>query len=183
MCPSGATCLTTDCCYSVLALCKSNPSCWSRTKRTSSWFHWQLTCSRHEIAAKLMNWRYTTITHLMLYSSSTTQEDKTEIRKVIDSWLLFNTKNIDWCLTQMWTIIQLYRDKNKLYSSEWLLYNANSFKIGICYISAKHAALRRKSKDWLARNQNDVSEWSDMSHHGLLLQCASTMQIQPIMLV
>jgi hypothetical protein len=62
----------------------------------------------------------------MLYSSSTTQEDKTEIRKVIDSWLLFNTKNIDCCLTQMWTIIQLYRDKNKLYSSEWLLFNANS---------------------------------------------------------
>jgi hypothetical protein len=26
------------------------------------------------------------------------------------------------------------------------------------------------SKDWLARNQNNVSEWSDMSTHGLLLQ-------------
>jgi hypothetical protein len=25
----------------------------------------------------------------------------------------------------------------------------------------KQAALRRKSKDWLARNQNNVSEWSD----------------------
>jgi hypothetical protein len=33
------------------------------------------------------------------------------------------------------------------------------FKIGICCFSAKHAALRRKSKDWLARNQNNVSEW------------------------
>ena len=29
--------------------------------------------------------------------------------------------------------------------------------IGICYFSAKHAALRRKSKDWLARNQDNVS--------------------------
>ena len=28
------------------------------------------------------------------------------------------------------------------------------YKIGICCFSAKHAALRRKSKDWLARNQN-----------------------------
>ena len=28
------------------------------------------------------------------------------------------------------------------------------YKIGICRFSAKHAALRRKSKDWLARNQN-----------------------------
>jgi hypothetical protein len=29
--------------------------------------------------------------------------------------------------------------------------------------SLKHTALRRKSKDWLAQNQNNVSEWSDMS--------------------
>jgi len=33
------------------------------------------------------------------------------------------------------------------------------YKIGICCFSAKHAALRRKSKDWLARNQDNVSEW------------------------
>ena len=30
------------------------------------------------------------------------------------------------------------------------------------------AALRRKSKDLLAWNQNNVSEWSDMSNRGLL---------------
>ena len=44
------------------------------------------------------------------------------------------------------------------------------YKIGICCLSAKHAALRRNSKDWLARNQNNVSEWSDMSTRGLLFQ-------------
>ena len=44
------------------------------------------------------------------------------------------------------------------------------YKIGICCFSAKHAALRRKSKDWLARNQNNVSEWGDMSIRGLLFQ-------------
>ena len=44
------------------------------------------------------------------------------------------------------------------------------YKIGICCFSAKHAALRRKSKDWLARNQENVSEWGDMSIHGLLFQ-------------
>jgi hypothetical protein len=44
------------------------------------------------------------------------------------------------------------------------------FKIGICCFSAKHAALRRKNKDWLAWNQNNVSEWSDMSTHKLLFQ-------------
>jgi hypothetical protein len=36
------------------------------------------------------------------------------------------------------------------------------YKIGICCFCAKHAALRRKSKDGLARNQNNVSEWSNM---------------------
>ena len=29
-----------------------------------------------------------------------------------------------------------------------------SYKIGICYFFAKHTALRRKCKDWLALNQN-----------------------------
>jgi hypothetical protein len=33
------------------------------------------------------------------------------------------------------------------------------YKIGICSFSAKHAALRRKSKDWLARNQNNVYKY------------------------
>ena len=31
------------------------------------------------------------------------------------------------------------------------------YKIGICCFSAKHAALRRKSKDWLVRNQDNMS--------------------------
>jgi len=36
------------------------------------------------------------------------------------------------------------------------------YKIGICCFSAKHAALRKKKKDWSARNQDNVSEWGDM---------------------
>ena len=36
------------------------------------------------------------------------------------------------------------------------------YEIGICSSSTKHAALRSKSKEWLARNQDNVSEWSDM---------------------
>ena len=44
------------------------------------------------------------------------------------------------------------------------------YKIGICCFSAKQTALRRKIKEWLARNQNNVSEWSDMSVCGLLFQ-------------
>ena len=55
--------------------------------------------------------------------------------------------------------------------------------IGIDCFSAKNAALRRKSKDWLARNQNNVSEWSDMSTRGVLFQWTSTIKIQLSMLV
>ena len=35
--------------------------------------------------------------------------------------------------------------------------------IGICCFTAKHAALRSKNKDWLAQNQNNVSERSNIS--------------------
>ena len=44
------------------------------------------------------------------------------------------------------------------------------YKIGICCFSATPAELRRKSKDWLARNKDNVSEWGDMSIRGLLFQ-------------
>ena len=44
------------------------------------------------------------------------------------------------------------------------------YKIGFCCFFAKHVAVRRKSKDWLARNQDNVSMWVDMSIHGLLFQ-------------
>jgi len=37
------------------------------------------------------------------------------------------------------------------------------YKNGIYCFSAKHAELRSKNKDWLARIQENVSEWSDMS--------------------
>jgi hypothetical protein len=57
------------------------------------------------------------------------------------------------------------------------------YKIGICCFSAKHAALRRKSKDWLDWNQNNVSEWGDMSTLGLLFQIASNINIQISVLV
>ena len=57
------------------------------------------------------------------------------------------------------------------------------YEIGICCFSAKHATLSRKSKDWLAQNQNNVSEWSDMSTPGLLYQWASTIKIQLSVLV
>jgi len=44
------------------------------------------------------------------------------------------------------------------------------YKIGICCYHTVHAALRSKSKDWLILNQDNVSEWSDMSTRGMLFQ-------------
>ena len=44
------------------------------------------------------------------------------------------------------------------------------YKIGNRCFSAKHAALRRKNKDWLAQNQNNVTEGNDMFIRELLFQ-------------
>ena len=50
------------------------------------------------------------------------------------------------------------------------LVQTKDYNIDICHFCAKHATLRSKSKDWLALNQYNVSEWSDMSTHRLLFQ-------------
>ena len=42
------------------------------------------------------------------------------------------------------------------------------YKIGICRCSAKHTALSRKNRDLMARNQDNVTEWGDMSIRGLI---------------
>ena len=52
----------------------------------------------------------------------------------------------------------------------------------ICCFSAKHTALRRKGKYWLAWNQDNVSEWSNISTSGLLFQL-TTLKIQLSVLV
>jgi hypothetical protein len=52
------------------------------------------------------------------------------------------------------------------------------YNIDIWCFSAKHATLRRKNKDWSARNPNNVSECSDMPARGLLFQWASANKIQ-----
>jgi hypothetical protein len=44
------------------------------------------------------------------------------------------------------------------------------YKIGICCFFAKNAILRKKSKEYLARNQDNVSEWGDMPIRRLLIQ-------------
>jgi dTDP-4-dehydrorhamnose 3,5-epimerase-like enzyme len=57
------------------------------------------------------------------------------------------------------------------------------FKVGICCFSVKHAALRRKRKDWLVRNQDNVSVSGDMSIRGLFFHRDNTMKIQLSVLI
>ena len=56
------------------------------------------------------------------------------------------------------------------------------YTIGIWYFSANHTPLRSKNKDWLAQNQDNVSEWSSMSTW-LLLLWANILKIQLNMIV
>jgi len=57
------------------------------------------------------------------------------------------------------------------------------YKNDICCFCAKHAALRKKSKDWFVQSPDNVSEWCDMSTSGLLRQWPSTIKIQQSVLV
>ena len=52
------------------------------------------------------------------------------------------------------------------------LSQTKNYEIGICCFSAKHTALRSQSKDGLARKQDNVSEWSNMSSCGLFSELA-----------
>ena len=45
-------------------------------------------------------------------------------------------------------------------------YQTKDYKIGCCCFSAKQSVLRRKSKNWLPLNHDNVSEWGDMSVRG-----------------
>ena len=56
-------------------------------------------------------------------------------------------------------------------------------EIGIFFFSAQLAALRSMSKDRLAHNKDNVSEWSEMSTCELLFQWASTMKFQLSVLI
>ena len=48
-----------------------------------------------------------------------------------------------------------------------IFYIEEDYKIGICCFSTKQAALRGKSKDCLVQNQDNVSQWGDISIHSV----------------
>ena len=61
------------------------------------------------------------------------------------------------------------------------LVQSKDYKISIRWFSPKHKTLRSKNIDRLAQNQDNMSEWSYMSTHGLLFQWASTIKIHQSM--
>jgi hypothetical protein len=69
------------------------------------------------------------------------------------------------------------------------IWNSSHSKIchsSSCYLvkqSLVMAPFRCKNKDWSGQNQNNVSEWNDISTHRLLFQWTSTLKIQLRVLV
>jgi hypothetical protein len=53
---------------------------------------------------------------------------------------------------------------------------AKHYQLVFVAYNAKHAELRRNSKDWLVPNQDNVSECSDMYIRRLLFQLANTIK-------
>jgi hypothetical protein len=79
MCPSWATCLSVNCCFSELALYKSNSAGWSSTKRTSSSYHLKLTCSCHNLAENCwIGVKQQSLTHSLTHSIVHISMDKME---------------------------------------------------------------------------------------------------------
>ena len=81
----------------------------------------------------------------------------------------------------------IYKEQLHRWCNKWLACSPQSgqtkdYNIGICCFSTKNAALRKKSKDWFARNQDNVSNW-DMSIRELMFQRSSTIKIQLSVLV
>jgi hypothetical protein len=87
---------------------------------------------------------------------------------IFQQHILFSITNHIGCI-----LLYLWK-QDELWANAHLWYNVYKNRIGICYFSGKHC---------LARNQDNVSEWGDMSIRGLLFQGASTIKIKLRMLV
>ena len=84
-------------------------------------------------------------------------------------WIVSSHTSPLHCVSSTWTsdLHQPHKCCNGLYAclecdqSGFELWSGQTKdnKIVICCFSAKHTALRRKSKYWLIRNQDNVSEW------------------------
>jgi hypothetical protein len=93
-----------------------------------------------------------------------------------------DTSHTCFCEDEVWVIHITAKTglESWYYGHEWVI---QDYEIGIYYFSTRLAALRRKSKNWLALNHDNVSEWGDMTIRRLFLQWASTIKIHLSVLV
>jgi hypothetical protein len=134
-------------------------------------YGWEVLQLRSVTAEKCYGWDV-----LLLRSVTAEKGDGWEVLRLRNVTALFTTRtnNIYWNIVE--SSIKRHNPNNQmggvmvsvLASSavdcgfEPRSGQTKDYEFGICYFSAKHAALRRKSKNWLARNRDNVSEWSDM---------------------
>ena len=72
--------------------------------------------------------------------------------------------------TSRLSTVERYCPKTNRWTFVASLANATSKVFAVGLNGFLYAALRRKSKDWLPRNQDNGSKWSDISTRGLLFQ-------------
>jgi hypothetical protein len=114
----------------------------------SPWYRWKIA----ELVLK-------TITHSLTHSlTASSQESEWSCICVLGVSSLFR----QCCILLFFRIILLEGAVDLSLSPDRLI--PKTIKFCSCWFSANHAALMSKSKDWLARNQNNVSEWGDISH-------------------
>jgi hypothetical protein len=83
----------------------------------------------------------------------------------VSQWLLFNAKFRFFFSYSMARTSYFPWDSNSRVESKICI-------IDIWFFSPKQTSLMSKNKDWLDRNQDNVSVWNHISNHGLLLQWA-----------
>jgi len=109
MCPSGATCLPVDCCFSELALWKSNSACWSSTKRISSSCHWKLTCSRHEIAENCwIGVKQQSLTHCIVILLKSGTDDYFSFNWILVKCLYHAMSSTEYLLQKTYQILWVF---------------------------------------------------------------------------
>ena len=118
-------------------------------------------------------------------------------------WYLQTLLNYKKYCKRLWQYLQCIERESTVYTRKSTAYKQQMIIIFLlchikqflfCYVyfyynflsivaSPQHAALRSKSKYQLAGNQDNMSEWSDMSTQGLLFQWTSTINIPLSLLV
>ena len=122
----------------------------------------------------------------MLYLNFILVDNKVSHSVEIPSWIRYidNIHTLSENIKFIYTSFRNGKKREHLTSLSYLASSAvdrgfepqsghtKDYEIGICCFSTKHTKERgkRKRKDWLDRNQNNVVEWSDMSTRGRLFQ-------------